>query len=209
MSMPGDVPDYDWLEPWVLANTRDARITITVADGIDPSTFLERVGAQQPFQTVTGVPALSANKSRRGYGLLGVTQVTSTEGRDLILGIECPGSASYQAATELSKPSGTVLAVYYINVQDWFTWAEAGRQLAEFSWWIGMGDDMESAMGGDDLPEVANRVCQLRLGLDPYGHTDDPLRSAVALMTATFGAVITPALLSNADFLSGAVKVPR
>ncbi len=45
--------------------------------------------------------------------------------------------------------------------------------------------------------------------LGPDNRTDDPRAAAAALMTAMFGVMITPELLQEGAFDSGAVKLPR
>jgi hypothetical protein len=200
-------PGYGWLEGWVLDDEHGPAgiVTLTIAR-VSPEAFLEGVGASTPYQTVVGVPALSA-ESPPGYGLVGVTRAFDNEGRvipGLALGAECPGDASYQAAAVLSEPDGEVMSFHYDHGQDWFTWAKDGVPLAEFSLWTGLE---EGAYGGSNLPDAAARVREA--GFDPDHGTDDPCAAAATLMTMAFGAVITQTLLDDAQFTCGAVKLPR
>ena len=137
MSLPeSDARDYRWLEGWVLDEEKlGGVIGLTVASIDSPDGFLELVGAQPPFQTARGVPALS-KESLPGCGLVGVTQALDKDGRaieGLVLGAECPGITSYDSAARLSGRGGEVLAFHYNLGQDWLKWAVDGVVQAEFS----------------------------------------------------------------------------
>src|ERR1700722_2246989 len=208
-SRESDRPDYEWLEGWFLDEGNLAGVAgLTIARIDSPDRFLRLAGALPPFQTVYGVPALS-RESPPGWGLVGAAPALGKDGRvieGLVLGAECPGISSYESAARLSGHGGEVLAFHYNLGQDWLKWAVDGVVQTEFSLWIGTGTLYGG--GGEHGPADLMRRAGLTV-LGPDDRTDDPCAAAAALMTAMFGVMITPELLQEGAFDSGAVKLPR
>jgi hypothetical protein len=206
-SQKSDMPDYQWLEEWVLDEEKLAGVIGVTVTRIDsPERFLALVGAQPPFQTVRGVFDLS-RESPPGRSLVGVAPALDKDGRAIegtFFGAECPGIMSYDSAARLSERGGEVLAFHYNMGQDWLKWAVDGVVQTEFSLWIGT-DTMYD--GTEKGPAEMIRRAGVTI-LDPDNRTDDPCAAAATLMTAMFGVVITPKLLDETVFDGGAVKVP-
>ena len=81
----------------------------------------------------------------------------------------------------------------------WFTWAESGDNVVEFSITEGV------ALSGSNPQLLAEMMGQA--GLDS-GNTTHPCATGAALLEATTGVVITRQMLADGDFTCGTISFP-
>jgi hypothetical protein len=195
-STPDITAKYQWLGEWA-DQYLDGTVGLTLTGINSPDRFLELVGAAQPFRhDLRGVLALEDERTP-GHVLVGVLPAPGKEG--WVLCAEASANVGYDNAAKLSVPGG-MAAAFCCNMNGaWFTWAENGDNLVEFSLTEGL------ALSGNN----PNRLAELmqRTGLDP-SDTAHPCAVGAALLEAITGVVTTQQLLTDGELTSGTVSFP-
>jgi len=187
---------YGWFDDWVGAYL-DWDITLTPAMISSPKRFLELVGAEfLPSKEPCGLPAL-ADEGDSEHVLVGVAPAPGNPG--WVLGAESPAGVSYEKVSELSVPG--VAVSFHCNEDSgaWFTWAEDGDLLVEFSLTDG------GVIDGSDPERFVAKMREAGLDPDDVAH---PCAAAALLIEMITGVTITPEILETTKFISGSVPFP-
>ena len=194
--MPDNIPKHQWLDGWV-EQYLDGAVALTLAGINSPEGFLKLIGATEPFRSnLRGVPALEDERTP-GLALVGVTPAPGKEG--WVLGAETSANVAYDNATKLSIPGGIAVAFCCNMNGSWFIWAESGDNLVEFSLTEG------TALSGSNPRRLAEIMRQA--GIDP-ANAAPPCATALALLEAITGVVITRQMLTDGEFTCGTVSFP-
>lgn len=209
--MPPSAADYAWVGQWV--EDMSQAYCLTLARGLTPAQFLERLGAQIEAPSRTGlelsVPSFEAWDRYQGQALLiGVTTVRGTDA-EWALGLEENGFLGVTPEAIVPLSAGTTVVSHHRNVGtgDDFYWVEDGDIRLYFqpespAWREGSTPDAvaeQMRQAGFDLREDAE------YNEEPYVRTG----AAFALAEQLTGVRLTPELLDESLYLCGIAPVPQ
>lgn len=209
--MTATAADYAWVGQWI--DGLSQAYCLTLARGLTPALFLERLGAQIAAPSRTGaelsLPSFETWDRYHGQALfIGATTVRGT-GANWVLGLEVNGFLGVTPAAIVPLSAGTTVVSHHLDVEaaDDFYWVEDRDIRLYFqpgspAWREGSTPDaMTDAMrqAGFDLREDAQ-----------YDAGDDvSTAAAFALAEHLTGVRLTPELLNESVYLCGVAPVPQ
>lgn len=202
--------DYAWVRQWV--DDVSQAYCLTLARGLTPGQFLERLGARIEAPSRTGtelsLPSFETWDQYEGQALfIGATTVRGTDA-DWALGLEVNGFLGVTPAAIVPLSASATVVSHFRNVEavDSFYWVENGDIRLSFqpgspAWREGstpdaLADEMRSA--GFDLREDAE-----------YDPRNVATEAAFALAERLTGVHLTPELLKESVYLCGIAPVPE
>jgi hypothetical protein len=209
--MTPSAADYAWVRQWI--DDLSQAYCLTLARGLTPAQFLERLGAQIEAPSRSGtelsLPSFETWDRYQGQALfIGATTVRGTEA-EWALGLEVNGFLGVTPAAIVPLSAGTTVVSHHRDVEaaDNFYWVENGDIRLYFqpgapAWREGSTPDAlagEMRLAGFDLREDAE--------YDPAN--DVAPEAAFALSEHLTGVRLTPELLDQSVYLCGVAPVPE
>jgi hypothetical protein len=203
--------DYAWVGHWIdgLAQA----YCLTLARGLTPAQFLERLGARIAAPSRSGaelsLPSFETWDTYQGHALF--IRATAVSGADAAwaLGLEVNGFLGVTPAAIVPLSAGSTVVSHHLDVEaaDDFYWVEDGDIRLYFqpgspAWREGSTPDAltdEMRLAGFDLREDA----------DYEADHDVSTAAAFALAEQLSGVRLTPALLNESVYLCGVAPVPH
>jgi hypothetical protein len=209
--MTAAAADYAWVGQWI--DSLSQAYCLTLARGLTPALFLERLGAQIVTPSRTGaelsLPSFETWDRYHGQALfIGATTVRGTDA-SWALGLEVNGFLGVTPAAIVPLSAGTTVVSHHLDVEaaDDFYWVEDRDIRLYFqpgapAWREGSTPDaMTDAMrqAGFDLREDA----------ESDAGDDVSTAAAFALAEHLTGVRLTPELLTESVYLCGVAPVPQ
>jgi hypothetical protein len=208
--MTASAAEYAWVAPWI--DSVSQAYCLTLARGLTPQQFLNRLGAHVQASPRTGTeltePSFDVWEEYQG-GALFIGATTLPDNTDWVLGLEVNGYLGVTPAAMLPVSAGTTVVSHYRNIEmvDRFCWFDDGNLRVSFA------PGAPAWREGSTPDALVKAMTEVGLAVSPDA-IDNPgpnlrAEAAFALAKHLTGIRLTQNVLDHSVYLCGIAPVPE